>query len=126
MLAFWHVPRFSSGSHGSNTRMSPFWTALSEYGADIVLVGHDHNYQRFAPQTASGTRDDASGLRQFVVGTGGGGLYPFSTPIANTEAYNTSAYGVLKLTLHPTSYDFEFVPIIGETFSDSGTRVACR
>ena len=126
VAAYWHRPRFSSGDHGSDSSFSAFWQALYDYNAELVLVGHDHNYQRFAPQTAGGARDDARGLREFVVGTGGRSFYAFPTPITNTEAWNTSTHGVLKLTLHATSYDFQFVPIAGQTYTDSGTGVACH
>jgi len=124
-LAYWHRPRFSSGAHGSSTRTTALWQALYDYNAEIVLVGHDHNYQRFAPQTAAGVADPARGIRQFVVGTGGAGLYDFSTPIANTEAYNVNTHGVLKLTLHPGRYDWQFVPVAGKTYTDSGSA-ACH
>jgi hypothetical protein len=119
-LAYWHHPRFSSGSHGNSTAPAPLWQALEEAGADVVLVGHDHNYQRFAPQTAAGVRDDARGIREFVVGTGGRGLYDFATPIANTEAFSTDTHGVLKLTLYADWYAWEFIPVAGGTFRDSG------
>lgn len=126
MAAYWHKPRFSSGNHGNNSSTSALWQALYDFNAEIVLTGHDHNYQRFAPQTASGTRDDARGIRQWVVGTGGRSFYSFSNPISNTDAYNTNTHGVLKLTLHATSYDFEFVPIAGKTYTDTGTGLACH
>ena len=119
-LAYWHRPRFSSGSHGSSAASAPLWQALYDAGADVVLVGHDHNYQRFAPQTAAGDRDDARGIRQFVVGTGGGSHYGFTTAIANTEAFNTDTYGVLKLTLYAQRYVWEFIPVAGGTFRDAG------
>ncbi len=122
-LAYWHHPRFSSGSHGSSTEPQPLWQALYDYDADVVLVGHDHNYQRFAPQTPDGTRDDPRGIRQFVIGSGGRSHYNFSTPIANTEAYNTDTYGVLKLTLAADAYTWEFVPVAGSTYTDSGTGI---
>lgn len=125
-LAFTHHPRFSSGTHGSDTGMSPIWQALYDYNAEILLGGHDHNYQRFAPQTAAGVLDNARGVRQWVVGMGGIGLYTFATPITNSQAYNYSSYGVLKLTLHPTSYDFQYVGIAGNSYTDSGTGVACH
>jgi hypothetical protein len=86
-----------------------------------VVVGHDHNYQRFAPQTPSGQADAARGIRQFVAGTGGASHYSFSSPIANTEAYNTSTYGVLKLTLNAGSYTWEFIPVAGQSYRDSGS-----
>jgi hypothetical protein len=120
-LAYWHYPRFSSGSHGSYPETQPLWQALYDYNADVVVVGHDHNYQRFAPQTPSGQADAARGIRQFVAGTGGASHYSFSSPIANTEAYNTSTYGVLKLTLNAGSYTWEFIPVAGQSYRDSGS-----
>ena len=125
VLAYWHHPRFSSGSHGSSTESQPLWQALYDYNADVVVVGHDHNYQRFAPQTPSGAPDPVRGMREFVAGTGGRSHYSFSTPIANTEAYNTDTWGVLKLTLDAASYSWEFIPITGGTYRDSGTG-ACH
>jgi hypothetical protein len=125
VLAYWHHPRFSSGSHGSSTESQPLWQTLYDFNADVVVVGHDHNYQRFAPQTPSGAADPARGIREFVVGTGGRSHYSFSTPIANTEAYNTDTWGVLKLTLSVGSYSWEFIPIAGGTYRDSGTG-ACH
>ena len=122
-LAFWHHPRFSSGTHGSSTAPRALWQALQDAGAEIVIVGHDHNYQRFAPQTAAGVADSLHGIREFVVGTGGAGLYQFTTPIANTEAYCTTAHGVLKLTLGAGTYSWEFIPVAGDTYHDSGSGV---
>lgn len=121
-LAYWHHPRFSSGQWGSFVSMQPIWQALQDNGAEIVLSGHDHDYERFAPQTATGAPDPAFGIRQFVVGTGGathGG--PINAILANSEAHNGSVDGVLKLTLHPSSYDWEFIPIAGDSFTDSGS-----
>jgi len=121
VLAYWHHPRFSSGSHGSSTSPQPLWQALYDFDADVVIVGHDHNYQRFAPQTPSGVADPARGIRQFLAGMGGRSHYTFSTPIANTQAYNTDTDGVLKLTLFADSYTWEFIPVAGKTYSDSGS-----
>jgi len=120
-LAYWHHPRFSSGQHGNSTRSQAFWQALYDDGADVVLSGHDHTYQRFAPQSPNGQAEPNRGIREFVVGTGGAGLYPFPTTVPNTEVRNNTTFGVLKLTLHATSYDWQFVPIAGQTFTDSGT-----
>ncbi len=120
-LAYWHHPRFSSGKHGSFSAMQPIWQALYEHGADVVLAGHDHNYERFAPQDAVGTADSARGIREFVVGTGGKNHYPIGEPIANSEVRNDDTFGVLKLTLHPISYDWQFIPEAGKLFSDSGS-----
>jgi hypothetical protein len=119
-LAYWHAPRFSSGQHGNETDSQALWEALYEYGADVVLNGHDHNYERFAPQNPSG-QADPNGIREFVVGTGGAGLRPFLTTQSNSEVRNDIAHGVLKLTLHSTNYDWQFVPVAGQTFTDSGT-----
>jgi hypothetical protein len=122
-LAYWHHPRFSSGStSGGNSNMKPFWEALYAAKADVVLNGHVHNYEHFFPQTPSGERNLEQGIRQFVVGTGGYSLNTFKiSPLTNTKVRDASANGVLKLTLHPNGYDWEFVPEAGKTFSDSGS-----
>jgi hypothetical protein len=121
-LAYWHHPLFSSGStSGGNSNMKPIWEALYAAKADVVLNGHVHNYERFALQTPSGVADPAKGIREFVVGTGGYSLNSFKTNVANSQAKNAIANGVLKLMLHPTSYDWEFVPEAGKTFRDSGS-----
>ena len=121
-LAYWHHPRFNSGaSHGNNTAVANFWDALYLYGADVILNGHEHVYERFAPQTPSAVADPTTGIRQFTVGTGGVSHYTFGTIQPNSEVRNATAYGVLKLTLHATSYDWQFVPVAGATFTDSGT-----
>ncbi|HKQ58858.1 MAG TPA: metallophosphoesterase [Candidatus Eisenbacteria bacterium] len=126
IIAYYHHPRFSSGTHGSSTASQPLWQALYEAGAEIVVVGHDHNYQRFAPQTPGGQADPARGIRQFVAGMGGAGHYNFSSPIANTEAYNNDTYGVLKLTLGPGTYSWQFIPVAGGTYTDSGSGTCHR
>ncbi len=121
-LAYWHHPRFSSGSsHGNNTTMQPIWQALYDHGADVVLSGHEHNYERFARQTPSGVADPRQGIREFVVGTGGKSLYGFGAPKPNSEVREGNTYGVLKLTLHASAYDWQFVPMAGQTFTDSGS-----
>jgi hypothetical protein len=121
-LAYWHHPRFNSGaSHGDYPPVGPFWDALYEHGADVVLNGHDHVYERFAPQTPGAAADPARGIRQFTAGTGGRGLYSFGTIKPNSEVRQSNTLGVLKLTLRATSYDWEFVPVAGGTFADSGT-----
>lgn len=120
-VAIWHEPRFSSGStHGSAGYLQPIWQALYDYGADVVINGHEHNYERFAPQTPTGNLDMAKGIREFVVGTGGHGLYGFGERLSNSEVRSPDTYGVLKLTLHSNSYDWEFLPVAGKTFTDSG------
>jgi hypothetical protein len=121
-LAYWHHPRFNSGAgHGSNTAVSNFWDALYLYGADVVLNGHEHIYERFAPQTPAAVADPTNGIRQFTVGTGGRSHYSIGTVKANSQVREGNTYGVLKLTLHATSYDWQFVPVAGATFTDSGT-----
>jgi hypothetical protein len=120
--AYFHHPLFSAGAqHGGLARGRPFWDLLYAHGAEWVLGGNDHNYQRFARQTPSGERDSERGIRQFVVGTGGAIHYPLGPALPNTEVQNSGAFGVLKLTLHDASYDWAFVPQTGRTFTDSGS-----
>jgi len=119
-VAYWHHPVFSSGYHGNNRKMAEIWRVLDSAGVDLVLVGHDHNYERFAPQDYLGNADP-NGIRQIVIGTGGVALRPFSTIRANSEVRNSDTWGVLKLTLHAERYDWEFVPQPGAGFSDAGT-----
>ena len=127
VLAYWHEPRFSSGWHGNAAGPIPLWRALYDAGAEIVLNGHDHDYERFAPQTAEGIAS-ASGIQEFVVGTGGAGLYmvPITRTAANSETHNTSTWGVLKLTLGSGTYSWQFVPIAGQTYTDSGSGTCHR
>jgi acid phosphatase type 7 len=119
-LAFWHHPRFSSGPHGNDSTYTAFWEALYAADADVVLVGHDHDYERFAPQTASGARDLTRGIRQFVVGTGGKSLRTFPRVRANSEARDAKSMGILELALGSGAYAWRFVPAVG-SFSDSGS-----
>jgi hypothetical protein len=121
-LAYWHKPLFSSGSaHGDDLQMKPLWDALYRAGADIVVNGHDHDYERFAPQNPAGKLDEAHGIREFVVGTGGKNHRPFGAIERTSQARNADTFGVLKLMLRADSYDWQFVPESGKTFSDSGT-----
>jgi hypothetical protein len=121
-LASWHEPRFTSGSeHSNDDSVAPFWDDLYAAGAELVINGHNHQYERFAPQDPSGTADPARGIREFVVGTGGAGLYSFASPQPNSEVRDDTSHGVLQLTLHPGSYSWRFVPIAGDSFTDSGT-----
>jgi len=125
-LAYWHKPLFSSGSaHGNDLTMKPLWDALYEANADVVVNGHDHDYERFAPQTPDGAPDPGRGIREFVVGTGGKSHRPFSEPKPNSEVRDATAFGVLKLTLKSKSYDWQFIPEEGKTFTDSGSG-ACH
>jgi hypothetical protein len=120
-LAYWHHPRYSSGHDGSHSTLSAFWTALHEAGAELVLSGHSHNYERFAAKDGQGKLSQR-GIRQFVVGTGGAFMTGIgSSRVAGSEAIQNTTFGVLKLTLHATSYDWRFVPIAGRTWTDAGS-----
>jgi len=121
-LAYWHHPRFNSGAdHGNDPRVAALWTVLYEFHADVVLNGHEHLYERFAPQTPTGAADPAHGIRQFTVGTGGRAFYPIGTVQPNSEVRRNDTHGVLKLTLRPGAYDWQFVPVAGKAFTDAGT-----
>ena len=120
-LAYWHQPRFvSDKKHGNHGELDAFWEALYDYGAELVLSGHAHVYERFAPQTPWAKADPDHGIRQFVVGTGGATRYRFGSPRPNSQVRNASTFGVLKLTLKPGSYDWDFIPQKGKSFRDSG------
>jgi Calcineurin-like phosphoesterase/WD40-like Beta Propeller Repeat len=123
-LAFWHHPLRSSGLGSDNLAMLPIWQDLYAAGVDVVLNGHDHAYERFAPQTPDATPDPVNGIRQFVVGTGGHDLQRVSTLRPNSEV-RSRAFGVLQLTLRPSSYQWQFVSELGGSFTDSGTT-ACH
>ncbi|MEA2692691.1 MAG: hypothetical protein QOJ16_2078 [Acidobacteriota bacterium] len=121
-LAYWHHPRFSSGQHGSDPAYQTFWEDLYAAGADVVLSGHDHIYERFLPQDPAGNADPGRGLRQFVVGTGGRNQTPFAILRPNSAARSSGVFGVLALTLYPNGYDWRFVPAAGSgAFADAGT-----
>jgi hypothetical protein len=100
--------------------MQAIWQQLVDAGVDVVVQGHDHQYERFAPMNANGQRDSASGIRAFVVGTGGARLYSFATPLETSEVHDNSSHGILKFTLHADSYDWQFLPADG-SFTDVGT-----
>lgn len=120
-LAVMHYPRFSSGKNGSITSGIPFWNALYGAGVEFILSGNDHHYERFAPQTPGGARDNAHGIRQFIVGTGGKEYYALRTPLPNSEVRIAETFGVLKLELGPSSYSWHFIPEAGKTGTDNGT-----
>jgi hypothetical protein len=124
-LAYWHHPRFSS--NGAASSVGPLWTDLANAGADLLLTGHRHNYERFAPQSPTGTYDPVAGIREFVVGTGGKShqAFPATAAPATSEVRDAKTYGVLELTLHAGSYDWRFRPADGGTFTDSGST-ACH
>ena len=125
-LAYWHEPLFSESLGSSESDKLPFWQALYDAHADVILNGHSHNYQRFAPQTPAGALDPARGIRQFIVGTGGNpNLHALNNPLPNVEVANNTTWGVLQLTLHPRGYDWQFLRAAGGTFTDSGSQ-ACH
>jgi hypothetical protein len=119
-LAYWHHPRFSSAAEGDIPAVREFWQVLYDAGADVVLTGHSHQYERFAPLSADGALDERRGVREFVVGTGGTGLEGFARVHAGSEVRIGNSWGVLALTLHAASYDWRFVAVGGEVL-DSGT-----
>jgi hypothetical protein len=120
ILAYWHHPRFSSDvTHGNNAAMGPLWTRLYAAGADVVLNGHAHTYERFARQTPAGVADPG-GIRELIVGTGGKALHSFGTVRANSEVRLGGIFGVLRMTLHPTSYEWRLQGEDGGTY-DSGS-----
>ena len=126
ILAYGHHPLFSSGvfkSHALHPRLRPFWEDLYAAHADLVLAGHEHSYERFAPQDPQGNPDAARGIREIVVGTGGRSHSPLGMPTPNSEVRNWQTYGVLKLTLSRGKYHWEFIPVEGQTFHDSGDGV---
>jgi len=122
-LAIWHHPRWSTGYHGPIADVAPFWEALHAAGVELVVNGHDHDYERFAPIDPDGRPDPEGGIRQIVAGTGGAALRPFETEDPNSEVRDATTYGVLRLDLHPGAYDWEFIPVAGGggTFTDQGS-----
>ncbi|WP_239107917.1 metallophosphoesterase family protein [Spirilliplanes yamanashiensis] len=124
-VALMHEPRFTSSTvHPPSTASTALVKALYDDGVELMLAGHNHGYERFAPQTATGRRDDARGIRQIMVGTGGARLYPFGKAAPNSEVRDAKHWGVLKLTLGAGTYRWDFVPVAG-SFRDSGTG-RCR
>ncbi len=119
-LAIWHIPRFSSGMHGDDERLGPFWETLYAAGADVIVNGHDHDYERFAPQDPDGAEDRTAGIREFIVGTGGRALRPFERVAPNSELRASLAHGLLEFTLRDGGYDWRFIPATGD-FSDRGS-----
>ena len=122
ILAYWHEPRFSSGRHGGSTRYLPFWRALMDVGADVVLTGHDHMYERFARQDAEGRADRDHGIREFVVGAGGRNRTQARSPQPNSEVLDDGSYGFLELSLRSSSYTWRYHALPPSTFADSGSQ----
>jgi PKD repeat protein len=123
-LAYWHEPLFTSANSGGAPDARPFWDDLQAAGVELVLNGDSHVYERFAPQNPDG-RSSATGIREFIVGTGGRSHASFGTPDANSQVRDATSFGVVKLTLHATGYDWQFVPVAGSSFTDSG-QAACH
>ena len=121
-LAYWHIPLFSSGGRASSNTLT-IWQTLYKHNVDVVLNGHDHIYERFAPQAPDGKQDSIRGIREFIVGTGGANHSPLERIAPNSEVRNVDTYGVLMMTLHSSSYYWRFVPEEGEKFTDSGAGV---
>jgi hypothetical protein len=122
VMAIWHRPVFSTGAHGGSARMDEVFKLLYDAGAEIVINGHDHGYQRFAPADSTGTPDAATGIREFVAGMGGAPLYAFKTESTLIEARDNTTHGVLRLELTPGGYSWEFVPVPAPgAFTDAGT-----
>lgn len=125
-LAYWHHSYYTSGTRGRTEEVRPFVTALYGHHADLLLVAHNHFYQRFSPQDPDGNLDPSRGLREIIVGTGGGSLRPFDPANRrNSEAFDATTFGVLKVTLRPLGYDWEFIPAAGYSFTDEGSDI-CR
>ena len=120
-VVYFHHPRFSSGRHGSQYEMQQFWDIMYANGVDVVVSAHDHLYERFAPQDPEGNPDAERGIRQFTVGPGGAELYEFTTVLPASEVRDNSTHGVLALTLGDGGYSWEFVPVAGGSFTDSGS-----
>lgn len=120
-LAYWHQPLFGSGPYGRSPEMLAVWQALYEYGVDVVLNGHAHHYERFAPQSPAGVRDSAGGIREFIVGTGGAPHFSLEPVEPNSEVRDNTTFGFLAMTLRAGSYDWRFVPAADGTFQDAGT-----
>jgi hypothetical protein len=120
VLAYWHHPLFSSGSHGGYTATRAFWNDLYRARAEVVINGHDHDYERFSRMNPAGVHV-TQGIREFVVGTGGKNHYRIRRVRRNSVVRNDTTFGVLRLTLHPTSYSWQFIPVAGGTFTDSGS-----
>src|SRR5215203_7347110 len=120
-LAYWHHPRFSSGIHGDESSVAPFWDDLYQAGADVVLNGHDHVYERFVPLNPSGQTDPAQGIRQFTVGTGGAELTEFKSINPTSEVQIAGMNGMLQMTLHSDGYDWKFITAPNGTEADTGS-----
>lgn len=122
VIAYWHRPRFSSGHHGGSDRTDAITQLLYDLDADVILAGHDHTYERLSRVDPNGRPDAERGIRHFVIGTGGAGLYRFEKPpLSITETRQSDVHGVLRLDLHRGGYEWQFMPTVADTYSDSGS-----
>jgi acid phosphatase type 7 len=126
VMAVWHHPRYSSGPHGNDPRTQAIWETLYRHHVSVVATGHDHDYERFAPMNDRGELDQAHGMRSFVVGTGGAALYELKQRHELSQAFHNTSWGVLKLTLHPTRYEWAFLPATPTEFQDAGQADCLR
>jgi hypothetical protein len=125
-LAYSHQAMFSSGviaSHAMHPELQQFWRDLYAAHADVILAGHEHSYERFAPQDPDGRLDKANGIREIVAGTGGKSHTMLGIPQPNSEVRNDNTYGVVKMTLAAHNYKWEFIPVPGSSFRDSGKGI---
>ncbi|HUG31032.1 MAG TPA: metallophosphoesterase [Candidatus Limnocylindria bacterium] len=120
-LAYWHHPRYSSGRHGNDPSTDALWDALYDAGAEIVMAGHDHSYERFAPMDGGGDLAPGRGIVSFVVGTGGRDLYDFNDVLSTSRRRNATTWGVLKLTLSAGAWSSRFMPVAGKSFTDTAS-----
>jgi hypothetical protein len=125
-LAYWHKPLFSSGPNGDHPHMRPFWAMLYDAGADVILTGHDHLYERFGPQDPDGRPDPRFGIRQFIAGTGGVPLYEFRAAVKPNSEKRIRQHGILKLTLMADSYTWEFLPVGNSAFDRDQGADTCH
>lgn len=123
-LIYGHHPRWTSGQHLNDSGLQPLWDIAYQYNVDVILKGHDHDYERFHPMGPTGNRDATRGIDNVIVGTGGTGLRGFEQGILHPSSLvrNSTTWGVLKMTLNADSYSAQFLPIAGQTFTDSWTR----
>jgi hypothetical protein len=125
-LAYWHNPRWTSGESGNSGRVTALWQTLYESGVDVVVNGNEHMYERFAPMDPTGALDLAQGIREFIAGTGGASHYRIGEIQPNSQVRDNTAFGVLKFKLYLDSYDWEFIPVAGIGFTDSGSDFCHR
>jgi hypothetical protein len=121
-LAYFHHPRWTSGQELDTAAMQPLIDLLYAAGTDVILNGHDHDYERFAPLSANGTVDPRNGMREFVVGTGGRNTTSFIGTHLGSELRDAGSFGVMRMVLHPSSYEWQFVPAAGYPLTDAGSQ----